>query len=41
MREEFIEKDEEIDILRESFADLESRQNQQLTQIQHELNMKA
>ena len=40
MRDEFTEKDEEIEILRENFAELEQRHNQQLTQVQHELNMK-
>jgi len=40
MRDEFTEKDEEIEMLRENFAELEQRHNQQLTQVQHELNMK-
>ena len=40
MREEFTEKDEEMELLRDSFAELEGRHNQQTTQVQHELHMK-
>lgn len=40
MRDEFAEKDDEIEMLRENLNELEQRHNQQLTQVQHELNMK-
>lgn len=40
MRDEFIEKDEEIDMLRENLGELEQRHGQTVTQGQHELSMK-
>lgn len=40
MHGEFAEKDEEMEILRDNYAALEQRHNQQATQVQHELNMK-
>jgi hypothetical protein len=40
MREEFAEKDEEIELLRDNLAELEQRHGQQTTQAQHELTMK-
>lgn len=40
MRDEFTEKDEEIDLLRQQYDELETRFNQQTTQAQHELHLK-
>ena len=40
MRQELAEKDEEMEMLRESLGELEQRHNQQATQVSHELNMK-
>ena len=40
MRDELIDKDEELDSLRQNYSELEQRHNLQLTQGQHELNMR-
>lgn len=40
MRDESIEKDEELEILRHNLQELDQRHNQQVTQGQHELSMK-
>ena len=40
MRNELIDKDEELDQLRQSYSELEQQHNLQLTQGNHELNMR-
>lgn len=40
MRDEFIEKDDELDMLRQNLQELDQQHNQQMTQGQHELSMK-
>jgi hypothetical protein len=40
MRDESIEKDDELEILRHNLQELDQRHNQQVTQGQHELSMK-
>ena len=40
MRNELIEKDDDLDALRQNYNELEQRHNMQITQGQHELNMR-